>query len=103
MYAIVEIGGKQFKVSQDQTLYVPKLAADVDSTVDFDQVLLVANGENVNLGTPVVDGALVKATVLGHVKADKVTVFRKKRRKRYKVTRGHRQQYTQIKVNEVSV
>lgn len=102
MYAIVEIAGKQFKIRQDETLYVPRLTADVDATVDFDRVLLIANGESVSVGAPVVDGALVKATVLGHVKADKVIVFRKKRRKRYKVTRGHRQQYTQIKINEVS-
>ncbi len=103
MYAIVEIAGKQFKVRENDTLYVPRLSADVDSTVDFDRVLLVANGESTHVGSPVVDGALVKATVVGHMKADKVLVFRKKRRKRYKVKRGHRQQYTQIQVNELSV
>lgn len=103
MYAIVEIAGKQYKVRQDDTIYVPRLKADVDSTVDIDRVLLVANGDSTSIGTPVVDGAAVRATVVGHVKADKVLVFRKKRRKRFKVMRGHRQQYTQIKINELSV
>lgn len=103
MYAIVEIAGKQFKVRENDTLFVPRLKADVDASIDLDRVLLVANGDSTSVGAPVVDGAAVKATVLGHVKGDKVLVFRKKRRKRYKVKRGHRQQYTQIKVNELSV
>jgi large subunit ribosomal protein L21 len=102
MYAIVEVGGKQYKVEKDGTVYVPRLSADVDSTVTFDRVLLMANGDDTSIGSPSIDGASVSATVLEHVKADKVLVFKKKRRKRYKVMRGHRQQYTRVKINELS-
>lgn len=103
MYAIVEIAGKQFKVRENDSLYVPRLQADVDEAVTFDRVLLVANDDSTNVGAPIVDGASVSAKVLRHVKGDKVIVFKKKRRKRYQVQRGHRQQYTHIQVNEVSV
>jgi large subunit ribosomal protein L21 len=102
MYAIVEVGGKQFKVEKDGTVYVPRLSADVDETVTFDRVLLMANGDETSIGGPTVDGASVSATVLEHVKADKVLVFKKKRRKRYKVLRGHRQQYTRVKITDLS-
>ncbi len=102
MYAIVEIAGKQYKVSQDDTLYIPRQSADTSSTLSFDKVLLVADGENVSVGTPTVEGASVDATVLDHLKADKVLVFKKKRRKGYKVKRGHRQPYTQIKVTALN-
>lgn len=103
MYAIVEIKGKQFKVQEQDTLYVPKLKdADVDDTVTFDRILLVG-GDDIQVGAPTVSGALMQAKVLGHVKADKVLVYKKKRRKRYKVTRGHRQQYTQLQVESLSL
>lgn len=102
MYAIVDIKGKQFKVRADEKLYVPYLGdLSEDDTVTFDRVLLVA-GDDLQIGTPTVDGASVTAKVLGHVKGDKVTVFKKKRRKRYKVKRGHRQRYTQIQVEGLS-
>lgn len=98
MYAIVDIKGKQFKVAEDDTLFVPHLAGTkTDDTVTFDRVLLVS-GDDVQVGAPTVSGASVEAKVLAHVKADKVLVFKKKRRKRYKVTRGHRQQYTQVQI-----
>jgi large subunit ribosomal protein L21 len=103
MYAIVEIAGKQYKVRKNDKLYVPRRQADVDATLTFDRVLLVSNGEEVHVGTPTVEGATVEAKVLDHVKADKVLVFKKKRRKRFKVKRGHRQPYTQIEINAVSV
>ena len=103
MYAIVEIKGKQYKVHEQETLYVPYLNdAEADDTLTFDRVLLLANGEAIQVGTPTVDGAQVTAKVLGHVKGDKVIVFKKKRRKRYKVKRGHRQRYTQIQVEALS-
>lgn len=103
MYAIVEIKGKQFKVHEDDKLYIPHLSdAEADDTITFDRVLLVANDDDVHVGTPTVDGASISATVLDHVKADKVLVFKKKRRKRYKVKRGHRQRYTQIQVDSLS-
>jgi len=103
MYAIVEIGGKQFKVRENDTIHVPRLQADVDDTVTFDRVLLVVNNGSTQVGTPVVDGASISATVEDHVRADKVIVFKKKRRKRYKVTRGHHQQYSRVKINELTV
>lgn len=103
MYAIVEIAGKQFKVSERDVLYVPRLQADAEQSVTLDKVLLVSNDEDVQVGTPLVSGAEVSATVLGHVKGDKVLVFKKRRRKRFKVMRGHRQQYTQLQIDSVSV
>ena len=102
MYAIVEIAGKQYKVSEKDKLYVPRLNANVDDTVTFDRVLLVADGDDIKVGAPVVTDATVTARVLEHVKADKVIVFKKKRRKRFKVKRGHRQPYTRIEVSGLS-
>ncbi|MDX1548088.1 MAG: 50S ribosomal protein L21, partial [Rhodothermales bacterium] len=93
---------KQFKVQEDDTLYVPYMAGKAaDDPVTFDRVLLVS-GDDVTVGAPAIDGATVEATVLGHVKADKVLVFKKKRRKRYKVKNGHRQRYTQVRIDGLS-
>jgi len=105
MYAIVDVKDKQFKVQEDDTLYVPYHSdAEVDEELTIDRVLMVSNGEgNVTLGTPSVDEASVTARVVDHVKGDKVIVFKKKRRKRYRVKRGHRQQYTQIEVESLDV
>lgn len=103
MYAIVEIAGKQYKVRENDRLYVPRLKDDANSKVSFDRVLLVSNDADVSVGTPTVAGAAVEATVLAHVKADKVLVFKKKRRKRYKVKNGHRQPYTQILVDKLDL
>ena len=103
MYAIVEIKGKQYKVCEHETLYVPyDKSAQADDTLTFDRVLLFANGDDISVGAPTVDGAQITAKVLGHVKGDKVLVFKKRRRKRYKVKRGHRQQYTQIQIEALS-
>jgi large subunit ribosomal protein L21 len=102
MYAIVEIGGKQFKVADQAKLYVPKLSANADETVTFDRVLLVSSDDGVQVGAPTVEGVSVSAKVLGHVKGDKIVVFKKKRRKGYRVKRGHRQQYTQIQIDGLS-
>lgn len=105
MYAIVDIADKQFKVRENDTLYVPhRPDAAADDTLTLDRVLLVSDGEgDVHLGTPTVKGALVKARVVEHVKGDKILVFKKKRRKRYQVKRGHRQQYTRIRIEELSL
>ncbi len=104
MYAIVEIKGKQYKVREHETLYVPFVkTAQTDDTLTFDRVLLFANGDDISVGAPTVKGAQITAKVLGHVKADKVLVFKKKRRKRYRVKRGHRQQYTQIQIEALSL
>ncbi|MEX0746937.1 MAG: 50S ribosomal protein L21 [Rhodothermales bacterium] len=101
MYAIVEIAGKQYKVSQNDKLYVPRLDAQVDESVTFDRILLVADGDDIKVGSPVVGDITVTARVIGHVKADKVIVFKKKRRKGYRVKNGHRQPYTQIEIGDL--
>lgn len=102
MYAIVEIAGKQYKVQENAKLYVPRLSAPENESVTFDRVLLVSGDGGIQVGAPTVANASVSATVLRHVKGDKVLVFKKKRRKRYRLKRGHRQQYTQIQVNALS-
>ncbi len=102
MYAIVEIGGQQFKIQKDQKLFVNLLDNEAGNELEFDQVLLLADGENIQVGTPVVEGAKVKAKVLEHVKADKVLVFKKKRRKGYQKLNGHRQPLTQIQIEEIT-
>ena len=100
MYAIVDIKDKQFKVQEGEYVYVPHHAdAAIDDTLILDQVLLISDGDgDVTLGTPTVEGASVTARVIDQVKGDKVIVFKKKRRKRYKVKRGHRQQYTKLQI-----
>ena len=105
MYAIVDVKDKKFKVHEDDTLYVPYHAdAEEDQELTLDNVLLVSDGDgDVTLGTPSVEGASVQARVLEHVKGDKVIVFKKKRRKRYRVKRGHRQRYTQIEIESLDV
>lgn len=97
MYAIVEIAGLQYKVEQDQKLFVNRLKANIDDEVTFDKILLTDNG-SVTVGAPVINGVTVVAKVLDQVKGDKVIVFKKKRRKGYKVKNGHRQQFTQIQI-----
>ncbi|MBO5799326.1 MAG: 50S ribosomal protein L21 [Paludibacteraceae bacterium] len=101
MYAIVEIAGQQFKVEQGQKLYVHRLEAERGSVVEFDKVLLVDNNGSVTIGAPVISGAKVVAEVVSHVKGEKVLVFHKKRRKGYRKLNGHRQFFTELKVNEV--
>ncbi len=101
MYAVVEIEGHQFKVAPSTIYFVPKIEGEPGTKVKFDKVLLLADGRNIKVGSPVIKGALVEATVLNHVKDDKVMVFKKKRRKGYRVKRGHRQQYTQIEITSI--
>jgi large subunit ribosomal protein L21 len=102
MYAIVEMAGQQFKVEKDQQVFVHRLDSKEGSKVTFDNVLLIDNGGKVNVGAPAVKGANVVATVLEHVKGDKVIVFKKKRRKGYKVRNGHRQYLTSIKIEAIN-
>ncbi|MEL6536554.1 MAG: 50S ribosomal protein L21 [Bacteroidota bacterium] len=102
MYAIVDIAGKQFKVTQDQIIFAPKMEGEEGASLDFDKVLLIDNDGNVEVGAPTVSGAKVSAKILGHVKGDKVIVFKKKRRKGYKVKNGHRQQFTKIQIEGIS-
>ncbi len=101
MFAIVEIAGQQFKVQSGQEIFVNRLDAEEGTSVDFDKVLLTSSDETVSVGTPTVSGASVSATVLEHLKGDKVIVFKKKRRKGYKVKNGHRSYLTKIKINSV--
>jgi len=101
MYAIVEIAGQQFKISKDQKLFVNRLDAQEGAEVEFEKVLLKADGNNIEVGAPVVNGAKVKAKVLAHVKSDKILVFKKKRRKSYQKLNGHRQPMTQIQIEEL--
>ena len=102
MNAVVEISGKQFKVAKDSKLYVHRLDAKEGSKVSFENVLLLDNGSKVVVGTPTVKGASVEAKVVKHLKDDKVIVFKKKRRKGYKVKNGHRQALTEIVIEKVS-
>lgn len=102
MFAIVTIAGQQFKVSEGQELLVNSLNAQEGDSVSFDDVLLVSNEENVSIGSPIVDSASVKATVIGEDRGDKVIIFKKKRRKGYKVKNGHRQPYTRIKIDAIN-
>jgi large subunit ribosomal protein L21 len=101
MYAIVNIGGAQLKVVQNQYLYAPKIEGQAGSSVTFDQVLLVQDGDKVEVGTPVVKGVTVTGKILEHVKGDKVIVFKKKRRKGYAVKNGHRQQFTKVQIEKI--
>ena len=101
MYAIVEIAGQQFKAEKGRKLYVHRLSGEVDSSVSFDKVLLTDNDGQVKVGAPVVEGASVKAKILKHLKDDKVIVFKKRRRKGYRVKNGHRQCLTQILVEDI--
>lgn len=101
MYAIVEIAGQQFKVQKDQYVYVHQLDNKEGDKVEFTNVLLVENNGKVNVGAPAISGAKVTAKVLKHVKGDKVIVFKKKRRKGYKVRNGHRQCFSQIQIEEI--
>jgi len=102
MNAVVEISGKQFKVSKDTKLYVHRLDAKEGAKVSFENVLLLDNGKKLLVGTPNVKGASVEAKVLKHLKDDKVIVFKKKRRKGYRVKNGHRQALTEIVIEKVS-
>lgn len=101
MYAIVEMAGQQFKVSKDQKVFVHRLDDAEGSEVIFDKVLLLDQNGAITIGAPTIDGASVQAKVLRHVKGDKVIVFKKKRRKGYKVKNGHRQFFTEIQISEI--
>ena len=101
MYAIVDIAGQQFKVEKEQEVFVHRLEGNAGESVEFDQVLLFDNDGKVSVGTPVVDGVLVKAKIVEHLKGDKVTVFHKKRRKGYQKENGHRQYLSRILIEDI--
>ena len=101
MFAIVEIAGQQFKVAKDQKVFVHRLAAEEGASVSFDNVLMLSEGDKVTVGAPAIDGAQVGAKIIKHLKGDKVIVFKKKRRKGYRVKNGHRQSLTQIVIESI--
>ncbi len=101
MYAIVEIAGQQFKVVKDQKLFVHRLADKEGSKVSFDKVFLLDDGQKVSIGAPAIKGASVEAKVVSHFKGDKVIVFKKKRRKGYRVKNGHRQVLTELVIEKI--
>jgi large subunit ribosomal protein L21 len=102
MYAVIKTGGKQYRVMEGESLRVEKLAADVDSTVTFDEVLLVGEGENVSVGAPMVAGASVSATVRAHGRSKKVRIIKFRRRKHHLKRQGHRQHYTEVEITGIN-
>lgn len=102
MYAIVDIAGQQFKVEAGKQIFVNRQAAEVGDALSFDKVLLLDNEGDVKVGAPYIDGAAVKATVVEHCKADKVIIFKKKRRKGYQKKNGHRQYLTKLQIDGIA-
>lgn len=103
MFAVVEIGGHQYKVTENDTLFVDRQANETDDEITFDRVLLISDGDKVTVGTPVVEKASISASVVRNLKADKIIVFKKKRRKGYQKRNGHRQHLTEIKIGKITV
>ena len=101
MYAVVESGGRQYKAIEGKAIMVERLAHDTGEEIELDRVLLIADGENVQVGQPVVEGAKVKATVLGEAIGPKVRIFKMHPRKRYRRRKGHRQTYTRLRIDEI--
>ena len=102
MYAVIKTGGKQYRVAPGEKLKIEQIPADIGSEIVLDQILMVADGEAVTVGTPLVSGATVKATVVSHGRGDKVQIFKMRRRKHYQKHQGHRQNYTEIRIDGIS-
>lgn len=102
MYAVIKTGGKQYRVAAGDKLKVEKLVGDVGSEITLDKVLLVSDGENTTIGAPLVKGASVQAKVVAHGRADKVLIFKMRRRKHYRKTQGHRQSFTEIQIEKIA-
>ena len=103
MYAILDVNNRQYKVKQGQEIYVDLQEAEVGADLTFNKILLADNDGSVSIGTPSLANASVSATVLDHVKGDKVIIFKKKRRKGYRVKKGHRQQFTKIRIESITI
>lgn len=101
MYAVIQTGGKQYRVTSGEQLRVEQLPAEVGAAVSFDQVLMLGEGDAARIGAPYVSGAKVKATVVAHGRGDKVRIFKLRRRKHYQKTQGHRQNYTEVRIDEI--
>jgi large subunit ribosomal protein L21 len=102
MYAVIRTGGKQYKVAAGGKLKVETLPAEVGSEIELNDVLMIADGDDIKIGAPVLAGASVKATVLSHGRGEKVMIFKMRRRKHYRKTQGHRQNYTEIRIDGIS-
>jgi len=102
MYAVIKTGGKQYRVSAGETLKIESVAGDVGSAVVLDKVLMVGEGDKVTVGKPLLSGASVKATIVSHGRGEKVKIFKMKRRKHYQKHQGHRQNYTEIRIDGIS-
>jgi large subunit ribosomal protein L21 len=102
MYAVIKTGGKQYRVTPGEKLKVEQIPADIGSEIVLDQVLMVADGESTKVGAPLVVGATVKATVLAHGRGDKIKIFKMRRRKHYRKTQGHRQNFTEIRIETIA-
>ena len=103
MYAVIKTGAKQFKVTEGDTLKVEKLSTEVGKALNLNSVLTLVDGDKVTIGTPIVKGASVDATVISHGKGDKVKIFKMNRRKGYRKSQGHRQSFTEIKIDKIAV
>jgi large subunit ribosomal protein L21 len=103
MYAVIKTGGKQFKVTEGDTLKVEKLSTEVGKALNLNSVLTLVDGDKITIGTPIVKGASVDATVISHGKGDKVKIFKMNRRKGYRKSQGHRQSFTEIKIDKIAV
>jgi large subunit ribosomal protein L21 len=101
MFAIIKTGGKQYRVRAGEQVRVETLAADVGASVSFEEVLMVGSGDAARVGAPLVSGATVKATVLGHGRGEKVKIFKLRRRKHYQKSQGHRQNYTEVRIDDI--
>ena len=102
MYAVIKTGGKQYRVVAGEKIKVEQIPAEVGTEITLDQILMVGEGESVKIGTPVIAGAVVKATVLAQGRHDKVTIFKMRRRKHYQKHQGHRQNYTELRIEAIS-
>lgn len=102
MYAVIKTGGKQYKVSEGETLKVEKLNAEAGSSINLNEVLMIADGDDVKIGTPFLDGGKVSATIESHGRHKKIRIIKFKRRKHYRRQMGHRQDYTEIKIGKIS-
>ncbi|AXK39288.1 50S ribosomal protein L21 [Crenobacter cavernae] len=102
MYAVIKTGGKQYKVAVGEKLNVEQIPADVDSQIVLEEVLMVADGDQVVIGAPLVEGAVVKATVVSHGRGEKIRIFKMRRRKHYQKRQGHRQNFTELRIDEIS-
>jgi large subunit ribosomal protein L21 len=101
MYAVIQTGGKQYRVKSGEQLKVELLAAEVGASVSFDRVLMLGEGDGVKVGAPFLDGAAVKATVVAQGRGEKIRIFKMRRRKHYAKTQGHRQGYTEVRIDEI--